>query len=146
MYGDRGFDGRGFGGGNRFGNDRALTPPVREGEELDVTIEAVGEKGDGIAKVQGFVLFVPATKAGDRVRIKITRVLAKVGFGQVIGEAKTAAPAANERRPAKAAEPEFDPKEELDSEDFGDDSDSSEDSDASEDGSDDDLDEESERK
>ncbi len=131
MYGDRFGDSRGGGGGGGFrsggggggtrfgGNDRAMTPPVREGEEIDVTIESVGEKGDGMAKVQGFVLFVPSTKAGDRVKVKVTRVLAKVGFAQVIGQASTAAPAAHEQQ-RKAPEPEFDPKEELDSEDFGD--------------------------
>ena len=32
--------------------------PVTEGDELDVRIEAVGGKGDGIARTQGFVLFV----------------------------------------------------------------------------------------
>ena len=66
--------------GNQYQNESA--PPVREGEEIDVTIEAVGEKGDGIAKKDGFVLFIPGTKAGDEVRIKITRVLAKVGFAE----------------------------------------------------------------
>jgi predicted RNA-binding protein with TRAM domain len=95
-----------------------MTPPVREGEEIDVTIEAVGEKGDGIAKQKGFVLFVPNTKAGERVHIKITRVLAKVGFAQVLGPAQSPP---KEERPQKKAEPEFEPKEELDSEDFGDD-------------------------
>ncbi|MDP6294220.1 MAG: TRAM domain-containing protein, partial [Candidatus Woesearchaeota archaeon] len=50
-------------------------PPVSVGEEIDVTIEAVGEKGDGIAKKEGFVLFVPGVKEGDQVRIKITKVL-----------------------------------------------------------------------
>ncbi|MFH0868366.1 MAG: TRAM domain-containing protein, partial [Candidatus Woesearchaeota archaeon] len=33
--------------------------PVKVGDEIDVKIEAVGEKGDGIAKKDGFVLFVP---------------------------------------------------------------------------------------
>ncbi len=60
--------------------------PVKVGDELDVKIEAVGEKGDGIAKKDGFVLFVPATKQGDEVRIKVTRVLQKVGFAEVVGE------------------------------------------------------------
>jgi 23S rRNA (uridine2552-2'-O)-methyltransferase len=94
-----------------------MTPPVREGEEIDVTIEAVGEKGDGIAKQKGFVLFVPGTKAGERVRIRITRVLAKVGFAQVIGPAQSSA-----QQPAqqKKPEPEFEANEDLDTEDFGD--------------------------
>lgn len=60
--------------------------PVKVGDELDTKIEAVGEKGDGIAKKDGFVLFVPGTKQGDEVRIRVTRVLAKVGFAEVVGQ------------------------------------------------------------
>lgn len=60
--------------------------PVKVGDELEVTIEAVGEKGDGVAKKDGFVLFVPGTKQGDKVKIKVTRVLRKVGFAEVVGE------------------------------------------------------------
>lgn len=60
--------------------------PVKVGDELNVKIEAVGEKGDGIAKKDGFVLFVPSAKQGDEVRIRVTRVLQKVGFAEVIGE------------------------------------------------------------
>ena len=60
--------------------------PVKVGDELDVKIEAVGEKGDGIAKKDGFVLFVPGTKQGDEVRIRVTRVLQKVGFAELVGE------------------------------------------------------------
>ncbi len=60
--------------------------PVKVGDELNVKIEAVGEKGDGIAKKDGFVLFIPNTKQGDEVRVKITKVLPKVGFAEVIGE------------------------------------------------------------
>ena len=60
--------------------------PVKVGDELDVKIEAVGEKGDGIAKKDGFVLFVAGTKQGDEVRIRVTRVLQKVGFAEVAGE------------------------------------------------------------
>ena len=34
------------------------------GRYFEVAIDAVGEKGDGIAKVKGFVLFVPRVKKG----------------------------------------------------------------------------------
>ncbi len=98
-------------GENRFGRHGA--PPVREGEELDVTIEAVGEKGDGIARKDGFVLFVPETRRGDEVRIRVTKVLSKVGFAEKLGAVEKKAPA------EKPAKPEFDPEPELDSEDFG---------------------------
>ncbi len=48
--------------------------PVRKGEVLTVEIEDVTKRGDGIAKVEDFAIFVPGTKAGDRVRIKITEI------------------------------------------------------------------------
>lgn len=83
MYGNRPRNNFSRGGGN--GGFGGPTPPVKVGEELDVTIEAVGEKGDGIAKKNGFVIFVPGVKAGQQVKIKVTRVLRKVGFGEVVG-------------------------------------------------------------
>ena len=70
-------------------NDRDFRPkfaPVKVGDELDVSIDAVGEKGDGIAKKEGFVLFVPNAKKGDQVKIRVTRVLRNVGFAEVVGQ------------------------------------------------------------
>ena len=72
-------------GGFRSGGFRSIAP-VKVGEELEVTIEAVGAKGDGIAKKNGFVLFVPGVKEGQTVRIKVTKVLNKVGFAELAGE------------------------------------------------------------
>jgi len=66
---------------------RNVSPPVKEGDEMSVKIEAVGEKGDGIAKVNNFVVFVPNTKQGDLVKVKITKVLRNMAFAEVIGEA-----------------------------------------------------------
>ncbi|MBW2966394.1 TRAM domain-containing protein, partial [Candidatus Woesearchaeota archaeon] len=81
-----------------YGNRPRSFSPVKVGDELDVKIEAVGAKGDGIAKKEGFVLFIPGVKEGDEVRIRVTKVLHKVGFAEVIGEAqstpKTEEPAA----------------------------------------------------
>ncbi len=65
--------------------------PIKVGEELDVKIEAVGAKGDGIAKVKGFVIFVAGAKEGENVRVKISKVFRKVGFAEIVGEA-TGAP------------------------------------------------------
>jgi len=60
----------GFGRGG--GSD--MPKPVKVGDELDVTIEAVAAKGDGIAKKDGFVIFVPGTAVGDKIKIRITAV------------------------------------------------------------------------
>ncbi len=118
------------GGSSGFDSPRRSFAPVKVGEELDVKIEAVGEKGDGIAKKNGFVLFVPGVKEGQEVRIKVTKVLRKVGFAEVVG--KGSAPAegseesteenSSEESPAEGSEEstEEQPAEEAeDSEDFG---------------------------
>jgi predicted RNA-binding protein with TRAM domain len=123
--GDGGYGGGG-GGGYGGGYSRGpSTAPVKVGDELEVTIEAVGEKGDGIAKKDGFVLFIPGVKQGDKVRIRITKVLRKVGFAEVAGSGGSAAPAADasaEEAPAEeaAAAPEPAAEESAeDSESFG---------------------------
>lgn len=72
------------GGGSSFGQ-RSFAP-VKVGEELEVKIEAVGAKGDGIAKKNGFVLFIPGVKEGQTVKIRVTKVFRKVGFAEVVGE------------------------------------------------------------
>ena len=118
MYGQRSSGNRG--GGGRFDSP---TPPVKVGDELDVTIEAVGEKGDGIAKKNGFVIFVPNTKEGQNARIRLTKVLRKVGFGEVIGEA-TGAPASSSasegsEESADSAEDSEDVEEDGESDSFG---------------------------
>lgn len=76
MYGDRPH----FDGGQRS------FAPVKPGEIYDVNIEAVGEKGDGIAKIRGFVIFIPGVKQGEQVKIKINKVLRKVAFGEVVND------------------------------------------------------------
>lgn len=64
--------------------DEERNAPVSEGDEIDVEIVSEGEKRDGMAKVEGFVIFVPGTKKGDKVKIKVTKVLRKVGFAEVV--------------------------------------------------------------
>lgn len=105
MYGDRE-------GGFR---PRRSFAPVKVGEELDVKVEAVGEKGDGVAKVKGFVLFIPGVNEGDEVKVKVTKVLRKVGFAEVVGRAE----GGSEAPRGKTSEAEEEPK---DSEDFGEES------------------------
>lgn len=111
MYNDRP-----RGGDRRGGGMRPSFAPVKVGEELDVKIEAVGEKGDGVAKVKGFVLFVPGVKEGQTVRIKVTRVLSKVGFAEVVGAVQSEE--GSEESPAE----EESSYEGEDTENFGDES------------------------
>ena len=61
-----------------------LIVPVKEDEEYDVEIIGVGKAGDGIAKIEGYTVFVPQTGNGDKVRIKIKKVLPNFAFSEVV--------------------------------------------------------------
>ncbi|ADE36607.1 MULTISPECIES: TRAM domain-containing protein [Methanohalophilus] len=58
--------------------------PVEAGESYEVTIEDIAREGDGIARVSGFVIFVPNTEVGDEVTVKVTKVMRKFAFGEVV--------------------------------------------------------------
>ena len=79
--------GGGFGGRRSFGSSGGYEPkPVKDGEEHDVTIAEMSRKGDGIARIQNFVVFVAGTQAGDKVRIRIKEVRGRHAVGEVVGE------------------------------------------------------------
>jgi 23S rRNA (uridine2552-2'-O)-methyltransferase len=63
-----------------------LTAPVSEGEKREVTIEAEGEDGDGIAYVEGYTLFVPDAAVGDTITVEITDVKPNYGFTERVGD------------------------------------------------------------
>ena len=64
--------------------EESRSVPVEEGEVYDVTIQDIARQGDGIARIEGFVVFLPGTKVGDEVRIKVERVLPKFAFASVV--------------------------------------------------------------
>ena len=65
---------------------RQTTCPVEEGKIYEAKIEDMGREGDGLARIQNFVVFIPGTKVGDQVKVKITRVLRRMAFGEVVKE------------------------------------------------------------
>ena len=103
--------------------------PINVGDTFDVKIEAVGEKGDGIAKKNGFVIFVPKTKEGQEVKVKITKVMRNFGFAEVVtGESASDEESSSEEESDADAEETEEVEEESsssqDSEDFGEDDES----------------------
>jgi len=62
------------------------TAPIKEGEEYDVKIEDTGKEGDGITRIEGFVVFVPDTAVGDEVKVRITSVRRRFAFAEKISE------------------------------------------------------------
>ncbi len=60
--------------------EEALT----EGETYDVKIDAVGSKGDGIAKKDKYTIYVPNTVKGDTVKIKIKKITGTLAFAEKV--------------------------------------------------------------
>lgn len=61
-----------------------MKAPVEVGEVVEVEIISVGEKGDGIAKIQGFVIIIPGTQIGDVVSVRIMKLMQKLAFAEKI--------------------------------------------------------------
>ena len=58
--------------------------PVELGKEYDVDVQEVSRRGDGIARIKGLVTFIPNTKPGDHVRIRITRISRRFAEGEIV--------------------------------------------------------------
>jgi predicted RNA-binding protein with TRAM domain len=71
--------------------DRDFPPkPVEIGKEYDVEIQETSRRGEGITRIEGLVVFVPNTKPGDKLRIKVTNIGRRFAEAEVIGEAEAA--------------------------------------------------------
>jgi len=62
----------------------APTAPVEVGKEYEVSIEDIAREGDGIARIEGFVILVPDTKVGDSAKIRIDKVMRRFAIGQKV--------------------------------------------------------------
>ena len=60
--------------------------PVEVGKEYEADIQEMSRRGEGIARIQGLVVFVPNTKTGDHVRIRITRLSRRFAEAEVVGK------------------------------------------------------------
>lgn len=81
---------RRFGGRRDFGrNQRRFPPkPVEMGKEYEVDVTETSRRGEGIARIQGLVTFIPNTKPGDHVKIRITRISRRFAEAEVVGAAE----------------------------------------------------------
>ena len=58
--------------------------PVKKNEEYVVDIIDNGFGGEGVAKIDGFTVFVPGAIKGERVKILILKVLSSNAFAKVL--------------------------------------------------------------
>ena len=61
-------------------------PALVVGNTYDLLIQDLGKKGDGIAKVDKYIIFVPGTTKGTVVKVKIENISGSTAFGQVVTE------------------------------------------------------------
>ena len=66
--------GSGVGGSRDFNRGSTGPKPVEVGKEYDVEVTEVSRQGDGIARVQGFVVFVKNGKVGQKAKVKIDQI------------------------------------------------------------------------
>jgi predicted RNA-binding protein with TRAM domain len=65
---------RGYGGGGRRFEGPPGPKPVEVGKEYEIEVTEVSKQGDGVARVQGFVVFVEGGKAGQKAKVKINQI------------------------------------------------------------------------
>jgi len=68
---------------NSYGGGRN-SAPINVGEEHDVKIEDVGRDGDGIVRIEGFVIFVKGAKVDDEVKIRINSTRRNFAFAGIV--------------------------------------------------------------
>jgi predicted RNA-binding protein with TRAM domain len=75
--------------GQNFSGYRGSPKPVEVGKEYDVEIEEISRRGEGIARIEGLVVFVPNTKNGDKVKIRVTRVSSRFAEAELVGKTES---------------------------------------------------------
>ncbi|HDQ07772.1 MAG TPA: translation initiation factor IF-2 subunit beta [Methanoculleus sp.] len=53
---------------------------LEEGQILDAEIEFLSRRGDGVAKIGKYTMYVANAKPGQKVRVKITRIAGSIAF------------------------------------------------------------------
>ena len=74
-----------YGGGSGRGFRGPTGPkPVEVGKEYEVEVTEISRQGDGIARVEGFVVFVKRGKVGQKVKVKIDQVGSRFAIASVV--------------------------------------------------------------
>jgi predicted RNA-binding protein with TRAM domain len=61
-----------------------VIPPVEVDNEYEAEIQEIGRRGDGIAKIEGFIVFVPNTQQGEHVKFKVRRIGKRFAIGESV--------------------------------------------------------------
>lgn len=64
--------------------DQPAAVTLKEGDVLKVKIVDMGKQGDGIARVQGLIVFVKGAKVGEELEVKVARVSRNAAFAEKV--------------------------------------------------------------
>ncbi|MDG6220198.1 MAG: translation initiation factor IF-2 subunit beta [Candidatus Thermoplasmatota archaeon] len=59
---------------------------IKAGQVVEVMIQDVGSRGDGVARRGKYIIYVPGTAKGAVVKVKVEKVSGTRAFGQVVRE------------------------------------------------------------
>jgi 23S rRNA (uracil1939-C5)-methyltransferase len=76
-----------------------VAAPVKKGEELELRIDSLAYGGNGVGRVNGFVVFVRGGLPGDLVRARVTKT--KRGFAEAVAESVLEASSARVEAPCR---------------------------------------------
>ena len=57
--------------------------PLSKNQILEMEIAGLSSDGNGVGRAEGMAVFVPGTAPGDRLRVRIVKVLSRYAFGRV---------------------------------------------------------------
>ena len=75
---------RSYGNGGYTQHGFSRRAPVEEGKEYEADITELSRRGDGIAKIEGFVIFVSGAKTGDHVKFRVTRLARRFATAEIV--------------------------------------------------------------
>ena len=67
---------------------KARSEPVgsdlQEGQELDVEVQSVSKRGDGVVRMGRYIMYIPRGKPGQKVKIRISRISGSIVFTEQV--------------------------------------------------------------
>ena len=65
--------------------EKPTSVSLSEGMTYEVTIKDIGKKGDGVAFLDKYIIYVPGSVKGSTVKIKIQKISGTVAFARLLG-------------------------------------------------------------
>jgi len=61
-----------------------MEKPIKKNDHFEIEIIDIGSDGEGVGKINDFIVFVPLAVAGDHVEIEIIKAKRSFGYGKII--------------------------------------------------------------